>query len=231
MLHIIDKSSVNKMTLPNMVIVFSPTLQLPAHFLHVLYQHVHTLFGDVELTRYVKPEIKKSASKSLDLANVDQLETEHEVNSELGRLSTLLMKAHSKVAGKFYSKEEDMWVLQRTITQLRRKKKAIQKATKDIEKEGEEEFMKTLLLMEATLKAENEELLQRKAELQSAIKHEAELIDEYKVELRKYPSRSRRVPTPDSNGESGDEAELAKKIATLKWHGKEMEVYIMYLHV
>jgi hypothetical protein len=29
----------------------------------------------------------------------------------------------------------------------------------------------------------------------------------------------------------GDEAELAKKIATLKWHGKEMEVYIMYLHV
>jgi hypothetical protein len=51
----------------------------------------------------VKPEIKKSASKSLDLANVDQLETEHEVNSELGRLSTLLMKAHSKVAGKFYS--------------------------------------------------------------------------------------------------------------------------------
>ena len=66
------------------------------------------------------------------------------------------------------------------------------------------EFMKTLLLMEATLKAENEvsncswnkivifkyvcwsntlqELLQRKAELQAAIKQEAELIDQYKVQ-------------------------------------------------
>ena len=27
----------------------------------------------------------------------------------------------------------------------------------------------------------------------------------------------------------GDEAELAKKIATLKWHGKEMEVYIYHV--
>ena len=47
------QSAVNKMTLPNMVIVFSPTLQLPAHFLHILYQHAHNLFGDVELTRFV----------------------------------------------------------------------------------------------------------------------------------------------------------------------------------
>jgi hypothetical protein len=66
------------------------------------------------------------------------------------------MKRHSKVAGKFNSREEDMWILQRSITALRRKKKAIQKSNKDIEREAEEEFMKTLLLMEATLKAENE---------------------------------------------------------------------------
>jgi hypothetical protein len=71
--------------------------------------------------------------------------------------------------------------------------------------------------MEATLKAENEELLQRKAELQSAIKHEAELIDEYKVELRKYPSRSRRVPTPDSNGESVSHNTHEK---TVSWWGQ-----------
>jgi hypothetical protein len=102
-------------------------------------------------------------------------------------------------------------------------KKAIQKSNKDIEKEAEEEFMKTLLLMEATLKAENEELLARKAELQAAIMREAELIDEYKMELKNYPRRTVRFSTPDDE-ESGDEAELAKKIATLKWHGKEMEM-------
>lgn len=51
--HFLYQSAVNKMTLPNMVIVFSPTLQLPAHFLHILYQHAHNLFGDIELARFV----------------------------------------------------------------------------------------------------------------------------------------------------------------------------------
>ena len=46
------QSAVNRMTLPNMVIVFSPTLQLPAHFLHTLYNHRYSLFGDVQLKRY-----------------------------------------------------------------------------------------------------------------------------------------------------------------------------------
>ncbi|CAI8053221.1 hypothetical protein GBAR_LOCUS29104 [Geodia barretti] len=116
-----------------------------------------------------------------------------------------------------------MWILQRNITALRRKKKAIQKSNKDIEREAEDEFMKTLLLMEATLKAENEELLERKAQLQEAIKKEAELIDQYKVEMKKFPRRSVRFPSVNDE-ESGDEAELAKKIATLKWHSKEMEM-------
>jgi hypothetical protein len=107
-----------------------------------------------------------------------------DVNTELDRLTALLMKRHSKVAGRFNSREEDMWILQRNITALRRKKKAIQKSNKDIEREAEDEFMKTLLLMEATLKAENEELLERKAQLQEAIKKEAELIDQYKVSER-----------------------------------------------
>ena len=45
------QSSVNKMGLPNLVIVFSPTLQLSAPILHVLYNHTQKFFGDVELAK------------------------------------------------------------------------------------------------------------------------------------------------------------------------------------
>jgi len=42
-------------------------------------------------------------------------------------------------------------------------------------------------------------------------------------ELEKYPSRT--APTAnDLAEESGDEGELAKKVAALKWHGKELEL-------
>jgi hypothetical protein len=47
------------------------------------------------------------------------------------------------------------------------------------------------------------------------------------VEMKKFPRRSVRFPSVEDD-ESGDEAELAKKIATLKWHSKEMEVCANY---
>lgn len=48
-----SQSAVNKMSLPNLVIVFSPTLQLSAPILHALYNNAPKLFGEVELARYV----------------------------------------------------------------------------------------------------------------------------------------------------------------------------------
>ncbi len=41
------------MSLPNLVIVFSPTLQLSAPILHALYNNSQRLFGDVELAKWV----------------------------------------------------------------------------------------------------------------------------------------------------------------------------------
>jgi hypothetical protein len=117
MTHIVGKSGVNKMTLPNMVIVFSPTLQLPAHFFHTLYNHKHNIFGDVPLTRFEKPAVvRKSNSKQIEIVNIDLLETEQDVNTELDRLTSLLMKRHSKVAGKFNSVSYVLHLHSRTQT-------------------------------------------------------------------------------------------------------------------
>lgn len=45
------QSAINKMSLPNLVIVFSPTLQLSAPILHALYNNALQLFGEVELAK------------------------------------------------------------------------------------------------------------------------------------------------------------------------------------
>jgi len=50
------------------------------------------------------------------------------------------------------------------------------------------EFMKTLMLMEATLVAENEEIITRRDRLNAAITREKDLIDSYKVDI--YSSRT-----------------------------------------
>jgi hypothetical protein len=45
----------------------------------------------------------------------------------------------------------------------------------------------------------SQELLERKAQLQEAIKKEAELIDQYKVEMKKFPRRSVRFPSVEDD--------------------------------
>ncbi len=45
------QSNVNKMSLPNLVIVFSPTLQLSASILHALYNNAAEVLGTVELAK------------------------------------------------------------------------------------------------------------------------------------------------------------------------------------
>lgn len=230
MMHITQHSSVNKMSLPNLVIVFSPTLQLSAPILHTLYNNAQQLFGDVELAKYEKPvpvvtekKVLRRPKAPTSLRDFDDLTTEEEVSAELEKLTTMLDKLHSKMAGKFdEQRNEVIWEVQRAITELRRKKKSFQKKVPEVPESmagGEEEFMKTLLLMEATLAAENEELLSKKEKLQEAIRDEIELIDQYKAQLREQQSR-----LADSCEESGDEGELARKVATLRWTGKELEM-------
>lgn len=79
------------------------------------------------------------------------------------------------------------------------------------------------MLMEATLTAENEELVAKKEALQASIREEVETIEQMKKELQQYPPRS-STEAVGSEEELEDEAELAKKVAALRWHGKELEV-------
>lgn len=245
MKHISEMSNVNKMSLPNLIIVFSPTLQISAPILHLLYNNKEAVFGDVELRRYVRratlskkdSQLKLNSSSthlkpSTHLKRAESLTTELEITSELERLTTSLTRMHNKMAGK-YDDKDDIWDMQRSITVLRRKKKVLQnKDSRQSLAGGEEDFMKTLMLMEATLTAENEELIAHKEQLQGAIRKESDLIEKSQKELQRIKSllaaksktKSQSSALETVEEESGDEAELAKKIAALRWHGKELEL-------
>ena len=98
MTHVAQQSSVNKMSLPNLVIVFSPTLQIPAPILHTLYHNSQEIFADIELRKYERPVEKPR--KSVNQAHIGTLETEEEITAELERLTHTLEKLHNKMAGK-----------------------------------------------------------------------------------------------------------------------------------
>jgi RalA-binding protein 1 len=189
--HIADKSDVNRMNISNLVIVFSPTLQLSVPLMHLLYNHRENLFPNVEIKKYQKPQ--KSAATTYDLPDPSALETEEEVTAELVRLSALLEKLHTKVhstEARYDERDDYCWELQRVVTELKRKKKVFEQLSAS--KMGDEqEFMKALILMAATLQAENYELKANNSYLKEQIRTEAELVESYKSKLKLYESRQR----------------------------------------
>ncbi|CAL1528879.1 unnamed protein product [Lymnaea stagnalis] len=124
MTHVIELAKENKMTLQNVSIVLSPTMQISHRVLNILFSHVHELFGDVLLRKYVPP-LKPAHSKwSLELPdNPSALE------EELAKQESLLNQLHAEVN----SGREDpvivdqLWEVQRVVTQLKRKIKTAKK--------------------------------------------------------------------------------------------------------
>ncbi|XP_065899319.1 ralA-binding protein 1-like [Dysidea avara] len=225
MSHIVKHVSVNKMGIPNIIIVLSPTLQTSPAVLAIMLNNVKEIFSDVTITKYVRPqeeevviETTHEPSNSLDTFN-----TPEKVVAEIERLGSILQKLHGQMAGKFNENEERIWELQRTITNLRRKLKSMksqsQPAILDVTSEPEG-FLNTLIHMETTLLAEKDVLMEANELLKGEIKKEAELIEQCKTELSRVP------PVEDEYEffEDVDVAELAKQVAALKWQRKELQV-------
>ncbi|KAL5473299.1 hypothetical protein EMCRGX_G027768 [Ephydatia muelleri] len=241
MKHIADHSQQNKMNVLNLIIVFSPTLQISVNVLQALYAHREALFGHIKFSKYSEaqsqeqqpqPVVRKSSV--INFLSSNPLETEEEITIEEERLAGILAKVLAGSAAVTFDGDRDeyCWGLQRTITNLRRRRKAIQKKPQQEEGDdtakssqqpvtGGEGFIKTLLLMEAMLIAENEALLARKEQLQNDIRREAELIDQYKIALKE---REQERVELAKDSESGDELELVRKVEALKWQNKELEL-------
>lgn len=130
MSHVIELAKENKMSIQNVSIVLSPTMQISHRVLYVLFSNVTTLFGNVTLRKYVPP-LKPAHSKwSLELPdNVISLE------EELAKQESLLHDLHEDLNTGLTDpvKEEQLWEVQRVVTQLKRK---IKTAKKNVERKA-----------------------------------------------------------------------------------------------
>ncbi|XP_061191095.1 ralA-binding protein 1-like [Saccostrea echinata] len=124
MTHVIQREKENKMSLQNVSIVLSPTMQISHRVLNVLFQSSSKLFSDIEIKKY-KPPIKPTTSRwSLELP-----ESLAPMQEELQKQESLLNALHAEInAGSTdQEKEEQLWEVQRIVTQLKRKIKQAQK--------------------------------------------------------------------------------------------------------
>ncbi|XP_067140765.1 ralA-binding protein 1 isoform X2 [Centruroides vittatus] len=118
MLHIIQLEKRNKMNLQNISIVLSPTMQISHRVLHALFAHHKILFGDFEIKKYMPPIQPETSRLSLELPD-----TPAAIEEELGKQENLLNELHAELnAGlRDKQKEEQLWEIQRIVTQLKRK--------------------------------------------------------------------------------------------------------------
>nr|KAG5707292.1 hypothetical protein BaRGS_000066 [Batillaria attramentaria] len=125
MTHIIELQKENKMSLQNVSIVLSPTMQISHRVLNVLFTYAHQIFKDTYLKKYVPPLKPATSRWSLELPdNTGALE------EELAKQESLLNQLHGRLnAGLGDSQmEEQLWEVQRVVTQLKRKIKFAKKA-------------------------------------------------------------------------------------------------------
>ncbi|XP_033725827.1 ralA-binding protein 1-like isoform X2 [Pecten maximus] len=174
MMHVIERQKENKMTLQNVSIVLSPTMQISHRVLNVLFSLAKQLFKDVQLKRY-KPPLRPTTSKwSLELPdNPAGLE------EELAKQESLLNALHQEVTGvKDADKEEQLWEVQRVVTELKRKIKFAKKA------------------------ADSEKRRREKEELRKSHTENDDMV--LRLELREAPVRKQQAPLPP-NGDTANE--------------------------
>jgi len=140
--HVIAKEKINKMTLQNVSIVLSPTMQISHRVLNCIFEHHSTLFNGVVLTRYIPPISGLGGSSQLP-------DSPQGIEEEMKKQESLLAELHSEMSsGVAVSKarEEQLWEQQRIVTQLKRnlrtaKNREANKVVQEQEQEwGEEEL-------------------------------------------------------------------------------------------
>ena len=114
--HVISNEKQNKMSLQNVSIVLSPTMQISHRVLYCLFKHSIHLFGHVKIKKYIPPI---SGQGGLNLLP----ESAEGIEEEMKKQESLLEDLHKEISLGVASKatEEQLWEQQRIVTQLKRK--------------------------------------------------------------------------------------------------------------
>ncbi|XP_014598244.1 PREDICTED: ralA-binding protein 1 [Polistes canadensis] len=130
--HVAAREKTTKMNAQTISMTLSPVLQMSHRLLSALLFHCKALFPDVQLKKYIPP----LASGSTNLP-----ETVESIAAELVKQESLLSQIHMQMNAGFVtkSKEEELWEVQRMITQLKRKYKTVQKLEGTAQKSLDEE--------------------------------------------------------------------------------------------
>ncbi|XP_029171449.1 ralA-binding protein 1 [Nylanderia fulva] len=134
--HVTVREKTTKMNAQTISMTLSPVLQMSHRLLLALLCHCKALFPNVQLTKYVPP--LSSGSTNLP----DSVEG---IAAELSKQESLLSQIHMQMNAGFVTKsrEEQLWEVQRMITQLKRKYKSVQKLEGATQKSLDEEIKST----------------------------------------------------------------------------------------
>ncbi|XP_041459043.1 ralA-binding protein 1-like isoform X2 [Lytechinus variegatus] len=115
--HILERKEDTKMTIQNLSIVMCPTLRISHRTMNLLFTYWKEFFSDVKLKRCPKP-LEWIPGTTFEIPD-----TTAELEEELLRHELILAKMHEElnrgVAHK--STEDNLWEVQRVVTQLKRK--------------------------------------------------------------------------------------------------------------
>ncbi|XP_014255015.1 ralA-binding protein 1-like isoform X2 [Cimex lectularius] len=118
--HVTQHEKFNKMNAQSISIVISPLMQTSQRLLSALLCHVSELFPNLVLTKYVPP--LTSVSPGLP-------DSSEGLSIELAKQESLLMQLHREMNQGLVDKarEEQLWGVQRIITQLKRKLRSLER--------------------------------------------------------------------------------------------------------
>ncbi|XP_017886470.1 ralA-binding protein 1 isoform X1 [Ceratina calcarata] len=130
--HVTAREKTTKMNAQSISMTLSPVLQMSHRLLLALLCHCKALFPNVQLTKYVPP---------LAAGSVNLPDTVESIAAELAKQESLLSQIHMQMNAGFVTKsrEEQLWEVQRMITQLKRKYKTVQKMEGAAQKSLDEE--------------------------------------------------------------------------------------------
>ncbi|XP_035904230.1 ralA-binding protein 1 [Anopheles stephensi] len=116
-----------KMNAQNIAMLLSPTLQMSHRLFVAILCHCSTLFADTNLHKYIPPITASSPNLP---------ETPDEISLELRKQESLLAQIHAEMNAGFVTKkrEEQLWEVQRIITQLKRKLRSFEKKSDCVQK-------------------------------------------------------------------------------------------------
>ncbi|XP_071574260.1 ralA-binding protein 1 [Temnothorax nylanderi] len=134
--NVTAREKTTKMNAQTVSMTLSPVLQMSHRLLLALLFHCKALFPNIQLTKYVPP--LSSGSTNLP----DSVEG---IAAELSKQESLLSQIHMQMNAGFVTKsrEEQLWEVQRMITQLKRKCKTVQKLEGATQKSLDEEIKST----------------------------------------------------------------------------------------